>query len=197
MSEQQEISVGLSFYLLFAALTLVLFPVHEFGHYFTYRLLGVHLHMTLNTASPEDQSLRKPIAELAGPLVNLVIAIGAALAYRMLYPKKAWLAALALAAAMFRLAVYLMVVGVAIFTGSGMSMGNDEPIAAHLWGIPSLTFVGLFTVPFVIIVWSIARTFRASRTRTILHVLGLGFAALCLGFLIGDVIDPWLFPNRY
>jgi hypothetical protein len=197
MDNEQEISVGLRFYLLFAAFTLLLFPVHEFGHYLVYRVLGVHLHMTLNTASPENQSLRRPIAELAGPLVNLLIASGGALDYRTLRPAKPWLAASALASSMLRLTVYCLIVGVAVFTGSGLSMGNDEPIAARLWGIPSLTFVALFAVPFVAIVWSVARTFRASRPRTILHVLALGFVALCLGMLIGSVIDPWLFPSRH
>ena len=177
--------------------TVLLFPVHEFGHYITYRLLGVHVQLTLNTASPDDQSLRRPVAELAGPLANLVIAFGAALAYQKLGQRKSWLAALGLASAMFRLAVYSLVLGVALFTGSGLSMGNDEPIAARLWGLPSFTFVGIFAIPFLLIVWSIARTFRANRFRTLLHILGLGLMTLCLGILIGNFIDPWLFPSRY
>jgi len=197
MTEEQQINIGPRFYLLFAMFTLLLFPVHEFGHYITYRLLGVHVRMTLNTASPDDQSLRRPIAEIAGPLVNLVIALGATFAYQKFAQRKSWLAALSLASAMFRLAVYFLVLGVALFTGSGLSMGNDEPIAARLWGVPSLTFVGLFAITFLLVVWSIARTFRANRFRTLLHILGLGFMALCLGILIGDFIDRWLFPSRY
>ena len=94
MVEEGEISVGFRFYFLFAAFTLLLFPVHELGHYVTYRMLGVRVHMTLNTASPEDQSKRKPVPELAGPFVNLVIATGAALTYRKMRPHKPWLAAL-------------------------------------------------------------------------------------------------------
>src|SRR5262249_51392729 len=105
-------------------------------------------------------------------------------------------AALALSASMMRLVVYALVVGASIVSGSGLSLGNDEPIAAHLWGLPSLTFVGLLTVPFVAIFWSIVRTVDGSWGRKILHVLGLGLATLCLGMLIGNVLDPWLFPNR-
>lgn len=40
----------------------------------------------------------------------------AALAYRILRPKQAWLAALALASGMLRLAVYFIVLGVVLFT---------------------------------------------------------------------------------
>lgn len=191
-----SISVGLNLYILFAVFTLLLFPVHESAHYLTYRLLGVHLQMTLNTASPKDQPQRRPIAELAGPLLNLVVASVAAFAYRNLPRTRPWWAALALASAMQRLVVYVLVVGAALVTGSGLSLGNDEPIAAHLWGLPSLTLVGVLTLPFVIIVWSVVRTFQGTRARAILHVLGLGFAMLCLGLLVGDVLDPWLFPNR-
>lgn len=197
MTEKQQIDVGLRFCLLFAMFTLLLFPVHEFGHYITYRLMGVHLQMTLNTASPDDPSLRRPVAELAGPVVNLVIAVGAAFAYQKLWHRESWLAALGLASAMFRIAVYVLVLGVALFTGSVLSMGNDEPIAARLWKVPSLTFVCVFAVPFVLVVWSIARTFRANRFRTLLHILGLGFITLCLGMLVGHLVDPWLFPSRY
>jgi hypothetical protein len=153
--------------------------------------------MTLNTASPDDKSLRRPVAELAGPLVNLVIALGATFAFQKLGQTKSWLAALGLASAMFRLAVYFLVLCVALFTGSGLSMGNDEPIAARLWEFASLTFVGVFAIPFLLVVWCIARTFRANRFQTLLHILGLGFSRLCLGILVGHYIDPWLFPGRY
>ena len=167
-------------------------------HNLTYRLLGIHLQMTLNTASPDDQSLRRPVAELAGPVVNLIIAMGAAFAYQKLWQRKSSLAALSLASAMFRLAaVYVLVLGVALFTGSGLSMGNDEPIAARLWRVPSLTFLCIFAIPFLLVVWSIARTFRANRFRTLLHILGLGLITLCLGILVGHFVDPWLFPSRY
>ena len=70
----RPLSFGLPLYMLFVLCTLLLFPLHESAHYLAYRLLGVHVHMTLNTASPTDQSQRKAIAELTGPLLNLVVA---------------------------------------------------------------------------------------------------------------------------
>jgi hypothetical protein len=193
---ERSLSVGLSFHALFAVCTLLLFPLHESAHYLTYRILGIHLHMTLNTASPNDQSQRKPIAELAGPLLNLAVASVAALAYQTFQRQRRLWAALALASAMMRLVIYVLVAAAAIATGSGLSLGNDEPIAAHLWGLPSLTLAGVLTIPFVIIVWSIVRTFQGSRICTILHVIGLGFTMLFLGMLVGNALDPWLFPNR-
>ena len=193
---EQPLSVGPSFYILFAVCTLLLFPLHESAHYVTYRILGIHLQMTLNTASPKDQSQRKPIAELAGPLLNLVVASAAGLAYQISRRQRRFWAALALASAMLRLVVYVLVTVAAIVTGSGLSLGNDEPIAAHLWGLPSLTLVGVFTIPFVVIVRSIVRTFQGSRKRASLHVIGLGLTTLSLGMLVGNVLDPWLFPRR-
>jgi hypothetical protein len=95
MTEERQIRIGPPFYVLFAMFTLLLFPVHEFGHYITYRLLSVHLQVTLNTACPDDQSLRRPLAEL----------------------------------------------------------------------------VGVFAIPFLLVVWCIARTFRANRFQTLLHIL--------------------------
>jgi hypothetical protein len=192
----RTLSFGTQLYALFALCTLLLFPLHESAHYLTYRLLGVHPHMTLNTASPQDHSQRKPIAELAGPLLNLVVASTAALAYHNSHVQRQSWAALGLASAMMRLVIYVLIVGAAIVTGSGLSLGNDEPIAAHLWRLPSLTFVGMLTAPFVVIVWSIVQTFQGSRLRKVLHVLGLGLTTLGLGMLIGNVLDPWLFPNR-
>jgi hypothetical protein len=73
--------------------------------------------------------------------------------------------------------------------GLGLSLGNDEPIAAHLWGLPSLTFVGVLAAPFVVIVWCIVRTFHGSRRSKVLHVLGLGLTALCLAMLVGNVLS--------
>ncbi len=194
--EVQPISFGLSLYAVFVLCTLLLFPLHESAHYLTYRLLGVHLQMTLNTASPRDQSQRKAIAELAGPLLNLIIASTAALAYHTFHRQRQWWAALGLASAMMRLVVYVLVVGAAIVTGSGLSLGNDEPIAGHLWGLPSLTFVGVLAVPFVVIVWTIVRTVDGSWRRRALHMIGLGLTMLCVGVFVGNVLDPWLFPNR-
>src|SRR5438477_4316939 len=119
----RPLSFGLRLYMLFALCTLLLFPLHESAHYLTYRLLGVHLHMTLNTASPRDQSQRKPIAEVAGPLLNLVVASAATLAYHKSHGQRQSWAALGLASAMMRLVIYVLVVGAAIVTGSGLSLG--------------------------------------------------------------------------
>src|SRR5215470_6933792 len=58
----------------FLVFGLIMFPAHEMAHYITYRVLGIHVHMTLNTASPSDRALRRPVAELAGPLFNLGVA---------------------------------------------------------------------------------------------------------------------------
>jgi hypothetical protein len=116
----RPVSFGLPLYMLFAVCTLLLFPLHESAHYLTYRLLGVHLHITLNTASPKDQSERRPIAELAGPLLNLVVAsTAAALAYHSSHGQRQWWAALGLASAIFRLVIYVLVVAAAMVTGSG------------------------------------------------------------------------------
>ena len=123
--------VGPRSYVLFAVFTLLIFPLHESAHYVTYRLLGVEVPMTLNTASPVDRSLRIPVAELAGPLMNLLVATVSAGAYLRLKRRQEWLAQLALASAMMRLVVYVLVVGAAVVTGSGLSLGNDEPIADH------------------------------------------------------------------
>ncbi len=185
-----------SFYLLFSTCAFLIFPLHESAHYITYRLLGIHVHMTLNTASPQDQSLRKPIAELAGPVLNLMIASGAAAAYRFSDRARRLWAALALSSALMRLVVYALVVVAALVTGSGLSLGNDEPIAAHLWGLPSLTFVVAFAIPFLIITWSFVRTFEGTRLVKVLHVAGLSLTMLGVGLLIGNVLDPRLFPNR-
>jgi hypothetical protein len=191
-----SLRVNGSFYLLFAMCAFLMFPLHEFAHYITYHLFGIDVHMTLNTASPKDQSLRKPIAELAGPLLNILVATGAAAAYRFLHRSRYFWAALALSSALMRLVVYVLVVVAALVTGSGLSLGNDEPIAAHLWGLPSLTFVGMFAIPFLIITWSVVGTFKASRVVKALHVAGLSLTMLGVGLLVGNVLDPRLFPNR-
>ena len=192
----RPLSFGWPLYILFVLCTLLLFPVHESAHYLTHRLLGVDVHMTLNTASPKDQSKRRPIAELAGPLLNLVVASMAVLAYHKSHGQRQLWASLGLASAMMRLVIYVLVVGAAIRTGSGLSLGNDEPIAAHLWGLPSLTFAGVLTVPFLLLVWSVVRTFQGRPGSKFLHVLGLGLTTLCVGMFVGNVLDPWLFPNR-
>lgn len=189
-------SFDLRLYLLFAACLLLVFPLHESAHYLTYRAMGIHLQMTLNTASPGDQFQRKPIAELAGPLFNLLLAIGCALAYYTVRGGTLVWAAMALAAAMMRLVVYVIIVVAAIVTGSGMTMGNDEPLAALLWGLPSLTFVVVFSPLFFAVLWLILRHFRGTPCIKILNAIGLTILTFCVGMLVGNVLDPWLFPRR-
>jgi len=87
-------------------------------------------------------------------------------------------------------------VGAALVTGSGLSLGNDEPIAAHLWGLPSLLLVGLLAIPFSAIVAIALRQTAGNRRHKAVQVLGLGGAMLAVGMPIGNVLDPWLFPRR-
>ena len=188
------LAIGPRFYVLFSLFTLLLFPLHESAHYLTYRALGIHLRMTLNTASPVDQSQRVAIAELAGPLLNLAVASGATLAY--LRQKKNWLAAVALAASMMRLVIYVLVIGAALVTGSALSLGNDEPLAARLASVPALTFVLVIAIPFMALAVGVVRTFQGSWIRQTAHVLALGLTMICLLIFIGNILDPWLFPTR-
>ncbi len=175
---------------------LFLFPLHESAHYIAYRAIGVHLHMTLNTASPKNQLLRRPFPELAGPMLNLALGIFAALMLRFSRKAHIFWSATALAASLMRLVIYLLILGVAVKTGSGLSLGNDEPIAAHMWRLPSLTFVCLLGIPFIGIVWVAVNTWAGSRLSKTLNLLGLVLVTFGLGILIGSIIDPWLFPNR-
>jgi hypothetical protein len=128
--------------------------------------------------------------------MNLVVASFAGIAFHVSGRRSRWWAAMALASAMMRLVVYVVVVGAALVTGSGLSMGNDEPIAAHLWGLPRLTFVAVLSVPFVAILWSIVRRFQGRAARKTMRVAAFALVTLALGVLIGDVLDPWLFPGR-
>lgn len=188
-------AIGPRLYLLFCLLTFLVFPLHELGHYLTYRAMGVELHMTLNTASPRDQSQRTAIAELAGPLVNLCLGSVAVFAYLRTTPRREWLAAAALSAALMRLVIYVAIIGATIVTGSALTIGNDEPVAAKLAGLPGLTFLILLTIPFVVIVVSVLRAFQGTRTRKAAHLTGLALTMMGLGVLIGNVLDPWLFPG--
>lgn len=144
--------IGLGFYGIFGLFTLLLFLPHEFAHCIAYRALGVSVRLTLNHASPNDPTQRNSGAELAGPALNLLVAVAAMTVFQRVRKGRQWWAALALAAAMTRLVVYGIVIAAAVVTGSGLSMGNDEPIAAHLVGLPSLTFVGLLMPFFAVIV---------------------------------------------
>jgi hypothetical protein len=194
--QAQSITADWRFYLLFLLVTLVMFPLHESAHFFVYRLLGVHLHMTLNTASPVDQHQRRPVAEIAGPVLNLVLAIVAAVLLHISTNYRRLWAAIALSASLMRLAIYLLIVSAALATGSGLAIGNDEPIAAHMWHLNSLTFVALFSVPFILIVWTVSRHLAGRPRKRAAHIAGLTGTMFCVGILIGNVIDPWLFPRR-
>jgi len=152
--------------------------------------------MTLNTVSPMDESQRLPIPELAGPMVNLLVAVAATASYLRIPRRHRWLAELGLAAATMRLVVYVLVIGATLVTGSGLSLGNDEPIAASLWRLPSLTFVALFAVPFGYIVARILQSFSGGRIARTADILTRGLIMLAIGLLVGRVIDPWLFPGR-
>lgn len=196
MKRVRDVVVDLRFYALFAVLMFVLFPLHESAHYLAYRAMGVPLHMTLNTASPANQLLRRPFPEFAGPLLNLALGIFAIFMLRFSGRARAFWSATALAASLMRLVIYLLILGVAVKTGSGLSMGNDEPIAAHMWGLPSLTFVCLLSVPFLYIVWSAVHVWTGSRLSKAMHLCGLALVTFCIGILIGNVLDPWLFPKR-
>lgn len=189
-------SFDLRLYVLFAVCLLLVFPLHESAHYLTYRALGIHLQMSLNTASPADQSQRKPIAEFAGPLFNLLLASGCVVAYYTARRGRLAWAAMGLAASMMRLVVYVIIVVAASVTGSGMTTGNDEPIAARLWGLPSLTLVAALSPPFVFILWLFLRSFRGTASAKIINVIGLTILTFCIGMLVGNVLDPWLFPRR-
>ena len=196
MKTIKPVVVDFRFYALFAVLMLVLFPLHESAHYLSYRAIGVHLHMTLNTASPTNQRLRRPFPEFAGPLLNLALGIFAALMLWFSGRAHFFWSATALAASLMRLVIYLLILVVAVKTGSGLSMGNDEPIAAHMWGLPSLTFVCLLSVPFLWIVWVAVDTWAGSRLSKIMNLFGLALVTFGIGTLIGNVVDPWLFPKR-
>ena len=187
---------NLRFYALFAVCLFLIFPLHESAHYLTYRAMGVRLQMTLNTASPADQSQRKAIAEFAGPISNLLLAIACLLAFYIARQRQLVWAAMGLAASMMRLVVYGIIIVAATVTGSGMTMGNDEPIAASLWGLPSLTFVIALAPLFVVIVWLLFRSFRGTLRGKALNAIGLTTLTFCIGMLIGNVLDPWLFPRK-
>src|SRR5207247_6544773 len=81
------------------------------------------------------------------------------------------------------------------YYGSGLRLLNDEPYAAYLWGIPSLSLVALFAIPFAVVVWSVVRTSQGNFRWKVLHVIGLGLTMLIIGTVVSNV-DPILFPNR-
>jgi hypothetical protein len=97
---------------------------------------------------------------------------------------------------MMRLVIYGIIIVAAIITGSGMTMGNDEPIAASLWRLPSLTLVVVLAPLFVVIVWLLFLNFRATPRDKAVNAIGLTFVTFCIAMLVGDVLDPWLFPRN-
>ena len=97
---------------------------------------------------------------------------------------------------MMRLVIYILVVGAAVVTGSGLSLGNDEPIAARLWGLPSLTFVALMAVPFAWITGMVASAAWGRWPLAVRHLVVRAVLMLGVGVLVGNVLDPWLYPRR-
>jgi hypothetical protein len=176
----------------FALFALLMFPAHESAHYITYRALGIHLQMTLNTASPSDRALRRPIAEIAGPLFNLGVAALAAVLFLKTPARAWWQRELALAACLMRLDIYALILVASLITGSGMSLGNDEPIAARMWGLPSLVLVFVLLVPFLWIVATIARSAWPRRSSCVAQLIARAIIMFAVGILVGNVLDPWL-----
>ena len=180
--------------LLFSVFAVLIFPAHELAHYSAYQLLGIPVAMTLNTASPRNPRLRRPVAELAGPVLNLFVA-GVAAAVYARRRRPTWLAELGLAAAMMRLVVYALVVA-AMLNGSWFALSNDEPAAARLWRLPTLTFVVAFAIPFVGIAIALARGLWDNPWARWHHVLSRALVMLAVGVIVGSVLDPWFFPRR-
>jgi hypothetical protein len=187
--------LGLKFYAAVALFTVLLFPPHEFAHYVAYRALGIPVQMTLNTASPADPTQRRVAGELAGPALNLLVAIGAFFAFRRAETGRLWWAALALSSSMTRLVIYAIVIIATGITGSTLSMGNDEPIAANLLSWPGLSFVLVFAPLFATVAWLITADLGGSRLARAGRLVAAALVVFCIGLLVGQVIDPWLFPR--
>jgi len=128
-------------------------------------------------------------------LFNLTVAgLGTAVYFggRM---RRRWVAELVLAAALMRLVIYALVVAAALVTGSGLSLGNDEPIAARLYGLPSLTFVLALALPFTwLAVKIVTDTWAGLRSRSA-NAFARAAIMLCVGIFVGNILDPWLFPR--
>jgi hypothetical protein len=51
-------------------------------------------------------------------------------------------------------------------------------------------------VPFIYIVWAVGRHSAGSRFSKAVNLCGLASVTFGIGILIGNVLDPWLFPKR-
>lgn len=97
---------------------------------------------------------------------------------------------------MIRLVIYVMIFVATLVTGSTLSMGNDEPIAAHLLGWPGLTFVVVLAPLFATVAWLIFSGLVENRLARTAHLIATALVVFCIGLLVGQLIDPWLFPRN-
>ena len=185
-----QLVVDRRFCALYALFLVLLFPAHESGHWLAYRWFDVPTRFTLNTVSPLVRGERRPQAEVAGPLVNLGFAVVALFVWRRTH-RQGW-AALALAASFIRLVIYAIVIAVAGVSGNAMTMGNDEPLAARLWHLPTLSILAVLALPLVAVTALILR----DANRPWVAVAQFALVTLLVGTLVGNVLDPWLFPPR-
>jgi hypothetical protein len=178
-----------TFYAWYAAALLILFPLHGVAHLVAYRTLGIPVRVSYFSVKPVFGYDRAAIAELAAPVFNLVIAAIAGFAYRNATKRRMLWAIIAVSAALARLTNYVVVSAAAAVTGSGMAVLADESFAAHLWGLPSLLFIAVLTVPFAIVTWSVVRTFAQSPGGRAAHLVALAVLTQCLTIFAGNVLD--------
>jgi hypothetical protein len=182
------------FYACYAAALLILFPLHAAVHAVAYRTLGVPVRVSYFSVRPAIGFDRAPMAELAAPMFNLTLAAIAGFAYHGATRRRRLWAIIAVAAALARLTNYVAVTAAAALTGSGTAVLADESFAAHLWGLPSLLFIAVLTVPFAMVTWSVVRTFATSTAGRTAHLAALAILTQCLTIFAGRVLDPFLFP---
>jgi hypothetical protein len=182
------------FYACYAGALLVLFPLHAAVHLVAYQALGIPVQATYFSVRPAAGFGRAPLAELAGPILNLTIALSAGFAYQSATQRRTLWAVLAVGAALVRLTNYVAISAAAALSGSGMTVLADESLAAHLWGLPSLLFVGALAVPFSAVTWSVVRTFGNSTIRRAGHLVTLAVLTQSLTIFAGNVFDRFLFP---
>jgi hypothetical protein len=107
-----------------------------------------------------------------------------------------WQRELSLAACLMRLDIYALILLATLITGSGMSLGNDEPIAARLWGLPSLALVFVLLVPFLWIAVTVARSAWRRWSSLGAQFIVRAIIMFAVGILVGSVLDPWLFSRH-